>query len=62
MSTMEVNYLYGLVLLQCYTGFIHNMVFGADRLQFLPLMITSLYCAVGIVYGWTYFMLDYLLN
>lgn len=61
LSAMELNYLFGLILLQCYTGFIHDLVFGVDRLQFLPLMATSLYCAIGIVYGWSYFMLSYLL-
>lgn len=60
LSAMELNYLFGLALLQCYTGFIHDIIFGVDRLQFLPLMATSLYCAIGIVYGWSYFMLNYL--
>ncbi|KAI8988011.1 glucosyltransferase [Mycotypha africana] len=59
LSTMEQQYLIGLVLLQFYTGFIHDIVFG-ERLPFLPLMLTSLYCAIGILYGWALFMYDYL--
>ncbi|KAK4517096.1 Serine/threonine protein kinase [Mucor velutinosus] len=60
LSTIEENYLMGLLVLQLYTGFIHDIVFGQNNLQFLPLMITSLYCSVGIVYGWALFMINYL--
>ncbi|KAG2195064.1 hypothetical protein INT47_003930 [Mucor saturninus] len=62
LSALEVNYLYGLIALQLYTGFIHDTIFQDNRLQFLPLMVTSLYCGIGIVYGWAYFMLDYLMT
>ena len=62
LSSLELNYIIGLVLLQCYTGIFHNVIFGPERLQFLPLMATSLYCSLGIVYGWGYFMLNYLLS
>ncbi|KAI9487064.1 MAG: glycosyltransferase family 57 protein [Benjaminiella poitrasii] len=61
LSTIEKNYLAGLFLLQAYTGFGHSLLFG-DRLEFLPLMVTSLYCALGIMYGWAFFMLNYLCN
>ncbi|KAI8644519.1 glycosyltransferase family 57 protein [Parasitella parasitica] len=60
LTAMEKNYLIGLLFLQLYTGFAHDLLFGQDKLQFLPLMVTSLYCSVGIVYGWTIFMVDYL--
>lgn len=60
LSAIEVNYLYGLIFLQFYTGFVHDMVFGSGQLPFLPLMITSLYCSIGILYGWGCFMLNYL--
>ncbi|GAA5813364.1 hypothetical protein MFLAVUS_006842 [Mucor flavus] len=60
LSAIEVNYLYGLIFLQFYTGFVHDMMFGSGQLPFLPLMITSLYCSIGILYGWGCFMLNYL--
>ncbi|KAL9549308.1 hypothetical protein MBANPS3_005264 [Mucor bainieri] len=60
LSTIEENYLMGLFVLQLYTGFVHDIMFGQDNLQFLPLMVTSLYCSVGIVYGWALFMINYL--
>ncbi|KAI8380155.1 glycosyltransferase family 57 protein [Blakeslea trispora] len=60
LSTMELYYLIGFFFLQAYTGCVHDLLFGQERLQFLPLMMTSVYCAVGIVYGWTLFMWDYL--
>ncbi|KAI9253284.1 dolichyl glycosyltransferase [Helicostylum pulchrum] len=60
LSAIEVNYLYGLIFLQFYTGFVHDMMFGSGKLPFLPLMITSLYCSIGILYGWGCFMSNYL--
>ncbi|KAG2197180.1 hypothetical protein INT46_005155, partial [Mucor plumbeus] len=60
LTTIEENYLVGLLVLQLYTGFVHDLVFGQNNLQFLPLMVTSLYCSVGIVYGWSLFMINYL--
>ncbi|KAI8053182.1 glycosyltransferase family 57 protein [Gilbertella persicaria] len=57
---VEQYYVIGLFFLQAYTGCLHDMIFGSDRLEFLPLMMTSLYCAIGIVYGWGLFMWHYL--
>ncbi|KAI8876071.1 glycosyltransferase family 57 protein [Backusella circina FSU 941] len=62
LSTAEIYYLIGILILQFYTGLIHDVIFGSDRLQFLPLMVTSLYCGVGILYGWAYFMWNFLSN
>ncbi|EEH57901.1 uncharacterized protein MICPUCDRAFT_32727 [Micromonas pusilla CCMP1545] len=40
---------YGLPALELYVSVGHRLVFGEDALEFLPLMLTSTYCAVGVV-------------
>ncbi|TGZ84617.1 dolichyl pyrophosphate Glc1Man9GlcNAc2 alpha-1,3-glucosyltransferase [Ascodesmis nigricans] len=37
-----------------YTSLLHGLVFG-NRLEFLPLMFTSSYCAIGVVGSWVGF-------
>ncbi|KAJ7393086.1 hypothetical protein OS493_008384 [Desmophyllum pertusum] len=43
----EACYLYGLVFLEFYCSVIHPFTVLAVKLPFLPLMLTSVYCAVG---------------
>ncbi|EFC41684.1 predicted protein [Naegleria gruberi] len=50
-STFERLFLYGLILIEIYQVLIHQFIFS-DRLPFLPLMIVSFYCAVGLHYSW----------
>ncbi|KAL5045497.1 hypothetical protein BDW71DRAFT_183862 [Aspergillus fruticulosus] len=42
-----------------YTSLVHQLVFGLDRYQFLPLMFTSSYAALGVVGSWVGFMVVY---
>ena len=45
----------GLFIMGClltYTEVIHGSVFDSDEMQFLPLMLTSLYCALGLFGCW----------
>ena len=44
-------YVAGLVPLELYCSLGHKLVFG-DRLPFAPLMLTSTYCALGVVAVW----------
>ncbi|KAL4769023.1 glycosyl transferase [Aspergillus nidulans var. acristatus] len=39
-----------------YTSLVHQLVFGLERYQFLPLMFTSSYAALGVVGSWVGFM------
>ncbi|KAI8372861.1 glycosyltransferase family 57 protein [Radiomyces spectabilis] len=57
---LERGYLVGLVGLQVYTSVLHETLFGAHKLEFLPLLVTSIYCAIGIVYGWIVLMYHHL--
>ncbi|PNH09192.1 putative dolichyl pyrophosphate Glc1Man9GlcNAc2 alpha-1,3-glucosyltransferase [Tetrabaena socialis] len=52
-----VGYLIGFVALEAYVSLLHGwLVVGgwrlAERLPFLPLMATSLYCSVGVLWVW----------
>lgn len=41
-----------------YCSLVHRLVFG-DKYEFLPLMFTSAYCALGVVGSWLGFMVVY---
>ncbi|KAH7428331.1 hypothetical protein KP509_10G087900 [Ceratopteris richardii] len=41
----------GLVGLEIYVQLIHHLVFE-ERLPFLPLMLISVYCSIGLMYAW----------
>lgn len=58
-TTLECLYVFGCVPVQMYVNLIHEAVFGTVILEFLPLMITSVYCAVGVVYGWLLYSAEY---
>lgn len=48
----ESLYLYGLIVLCVYDNGIHAL-WGLDKsLPFLPLMLTSVYCSLGVIYVW----------
>lgn len=54
----EAWYLYGLVFLEFYCGAIHPFTALAVKLPFLPLMLTSVYCTIGVVWAWILFYVD----
>ncbi|CAH0759185.1 unnamed protein product [Diatraea saccharalis] len=57
----ETIYLYGLLALFVYENFLHP-AWGLDKtLPFLPLMITSVYCSVGVMYFFIFYY-NYFLN
>ncbi|KAF9106004.1 glycosyl transferase [Mortierella sp. GBA35] len=58
-SVLERLYVFGCIPVQVYVNVVHEAVFGQERLAFLPLMITSVYAAVGVVYGWLLYSAAY---
>ena len=47
----EIAYMLGLLPLFIFTEIAHP-IWLAPRLPFLPLLLTSIYCAMGVLYGW----------
>ncbi|XP_068650951.1 dolichyl pyrophosphate Glc1Man9GlcNAc2 alpha-1,3-glucosyltransferase [Aristolochia californica] len=48
---VEIIYLMGLLCIEIWCQFLHLYIFG-DKLPFLPLMLVSIYCALGMLYSW----------
>nr|XP_043622479.1 probable dolichyl pyrophosphate Glc1Man9GlcNAc2 alpha-1,3-glucosyltransferase [Erigeron canadensis] len=48
---IEKSYLLGFVVVEAWVQFLHPLLLG-DRLPFLPLMLISFYCALGMMYSW----------
>jgi len=58
-SKLEKIYLMGIVPVELYCSFGHGMVFK-DRWPFIPLMLISVYSAIGIVYAWGVMGMSYI--
>ncbi|KAG0294060.1 glycosyl transferase [Linnemannia gamsii] len=58
-SVLERLYVFGCIPVQIYVNIVHEAVFGQDKLAFLPLMMTSVYAAAGVVYGWLLYSATY---
>lgn len=48
---ISLGYLLGMFAIEFWSRLFHHNVFG-DRLPFLPLMMVSVYCGVGMMYSW----------
>ncbi|KAF7079861.1 hypothetical protein CFC21_084034 [Triticum aestivum] len=48
---ISLGYLLGMFAIEFWSRLFHHHVFG-DRLPFLPLMMVSVYCGVGMMYSW----------
>ncbi|XP_014483319.1 PREDICTED: probable dolichyl pyrophosphate Glc1Man9GlcNAc2 alpha-1,3-glucosyltransferase [Dinoponera quadriceps] len=57
----EWLYVIPLPLVTIYETMLHKLLFG-DRLPFLPLAFTSIYCAIGVTYCWILYYCIYLRN
>lgn len=47
----EIAYLGGLLMIEAYVQGVHPLLFK-NSLPFLPLMLTSVYCSLGMLYFW----------
>ena len=52
-------YLVGFVPLEAYCAYGHALVWGARHRAFLPLMLTSVYCGLGISCAWARMFVEY---
>jgi alpha-1,3-glucosyltransferase len=52
LAAWQWAYLLGLVAVELYAAVVHPLVLGAEVLPFLPLMATSVYCALGVSWVW----------
>lgn len=48
----ESIYIYGLCVCEIYCSILHRFMPFAEKLKFLPLMIMSVYCALGVSWAW----------
>lgn len=45
--------MWGVLLVEFYASVAHVLIFGEGHMEFLPLMITSVYCGAGVMYCWS---------
>lgn len=55
LSLLETLYVTLLVMVQFYSLFVHGLFGFLSRFEFIPLMLTSVSCAVGIIWTWLQF-------
>jgi alpha-1,3-glucosyltransferase len=55
----QLVYLAGFAVLEVYRGFGHDRLLGHGSKPFLPLMLTSVYCAFGVTFSWTNMLLPF---
>lgn len=48
---LEKGYLVGMVIVEIWGQFLHPL-FLDDKLPFVPLMLISVYCTIGVMYSW----------
>ncbi|KAI1307330.1 glycosyl transferase [Mortierella claussenii] len=58
-TILERLYVFGCIPVQLYVNVVHEAVVGQEKLAFLPLMVTSVYAAAGVVYGWLLYSATY---
>jgi len=51
-KSYEAVYIYGIVPLFLYATFGHSVLGLDEKLPFLPLLMTSVYCAIGVLWSW----------
>lgn len=50
-TVWEARYLWGIIPLEVYCSFIHTLIFS-NAWPFVPLMLTSVYSSLGVMYCW----------
>ena len=55
LTPLGLGFVSVLLLIQFYCLFVHGLFGFMSRLEFLPLLLTSVGCAVGVVWSWLAF-------
>ena len=55
LSSLQFLFVCFLLIIQFYCLFVHSLFGFLSRLEFLPLLLTSVSCAVGVVWSWLVF-------
>lgn len=61
-NIIENTYMYGFIILQFFTGIVHQIIYKDGKYPFLPLLSTSVYCAFGVIYSWIRLSVIYFLG
>ncbi|RNA17987.1 dolichyl glycosyltransferase, partial [Brachionus plicatilis] len=56
-NKIELVYLSLIIILELYNSILHFVLSFDKKLPYLPLMITSVYCSIGIIYSWLKFLI-----
>ena len=62
LSLLEKLYIIALLVVQVYCLVLHGVVDVEGKYPFLPLLFTSVGCAVGVSWSWLLLYSDFLLN
>lgn len=57
----ERIYIYGFALIFFYEYILQYMLGWSDKYEFLPLLLTSVYCSLGITYFWLTYYIRFLM-
>ena len=55
LSPLQLFFVCFLLIIQFYCLFVHSLFGFLSRLEFLPLLLTSVSCAIGVVWSWLAF-------
>ncbi|GAU97192.1 hypothetical protein RvY_08534 [Ramazzottius varieornatus] len=59
LNRIETLYVLGFLPVEFYNAVVHESILGlCTKLPFLPLMVTSMYCAIGVVYVYVLIVID----
>ncbi|CAF0744393.1 unnamed protein product [Brachionus calyciflorus] len=56
LKKIEIFYLGLIILLEFYNSCLHYVISFDKKLPYLPLMLTSVYCSLGIIYSWAKYL------
>jgi alpha-1,3-glucosyltransferase len=62
LNLLEKMYSCGIVFLPVYEHCLQYLLNFHQKLPFLPLMLTSVYCSIGMIYFWLKFYCEYILD